>query len=247
MRLGIGAAFLAGGFALYLTGGFGAGDGKLIAVTGIWNRPRGSESVPVRPGCVRARLEPVRLAPVREDTASAQQSSLRARDCAAGAGGDDSASTVARYLVSETPAGATLSRRDHACSVRRPAGGRRILRRAVLPRGIGDRVAADCGGAGRRGRTAPAPTGDTQGVCGRAGVAGRYTAQERGTGHNRDRPDGTRGGLHRVREGMYAGVRRNCRHEPVQLRGAHGARRRERRSPGPPWWDRARRGSSRRC
>ena len=39
MRLGIGAAFLAGGFALYLTGGFGAGDGKLIAVTGIWIGP----------------------------------------------------------------------------------------------------------------------------------------------------------------------------------------------------------------
>ena len=36
MRLAIGAAFLAGGFALYLTGGFGAGDGKLIAVAGIW-------------------------------------------------------------------------------------------------------------------------------------------------------------------------------------------------------------------
>ena len=39
IRLGIGAAFLAAGFALYLTGGFGAGDGKLIAVAGLWIGP----------------------------------------------------------------------------------------------------------------------------------------------------------------------------------------------------------------
>ena len=39
MRLGIGALLLAAGFALYLTGGFGAGDGKLIAVAGLWAGP----------------------------------------------------------------------------------------------------------------------------------------------------------------------------------------------------------------
>ena len=37
----IGAALLAGGFALYLTGGFGAGDAKLIAVAGVWSGPAG--------------------------------------------------------------------------------------------------------------------------------------------------------------------------------------------------------------
>ena len=39
VNLAIGAALLAGGFALYLTGSFGAGDGKLIAVAGIWAGP----------------------------------------------------------------------------------------------------------------------------------------------------------------------------------------------------------------
>ena len=39
MHLAIGAAFLAAGFALYLTGGFGAGDGKLIAVAVLWIGP----------------------------------------------------------------------------------------------------------------------------------------------------------------------------------------------------------------
>ena len=38
-HLAIGAALLAAGFALYLTGRFGAGDGKLIAVAGIWIGP----------------------------------------------------------------------------------------------------------------------------------------------------------------------------------------------------------------
>lgn len=38
-HLAIGAAFLAAGFALYLTGGFGAGDGKLIAVAVLWIGP----------------------------------------------------------------------------------------------------------------------------------------------------------------------------------------------------------------
>ena len=39
--LGIGAGFLAAGFALYLGGGFGAGDGKLIAVAGVWAGTQG--------------------------------------------------------------------------------------------------------------------------------------------------------------------------------------------------------------
>ena len=39
VNLAIGAVLLAAGFALYLTGGFGAGDGKLIAVAGIWIGP----------------------------------------------------------------------------------------------------------------------------------------------------------------------------------------------------------------
>ncbi len=38
-HLAIGAVLLAAGFALYLTGGFGAGDGKLIAVAGVWAGP----------------------------------------------------------------------------------------------------------------------------------------------------------------------------------------------------------------
>ncbi|MDE0407408.1 MAG: prepilin peptidase [Alphaproteobacteria bacterium] len=38
-HLAIGAALLAGGFALYLTGSFGAGDAKLIAVAGAWIGP----------------------------------------------------------------------------------------------------------------------------------------------------------------------------------------------------------------
>ena len=38
-NLAIGAVFLAAGFALYLSGGFGAGDGKLIAVAGVWVGP----------------------------------------------------------------------------------------------------------------------------------------------------------------------------------------------------------------
>ena len=39
VNLAIGAVLLAAGFALYLSGGFGAGDGKLIAVAGIWAGP----------------------------------------------------------------------------------------------------------------------------------------------------------------------------------------------------------------
>ena len=39
VNLAIGAALLAAGFALYLTGSFGAGDGKLIAVAGVWAGP----------------------------------------------------------------------------------------------------------------------------------------------------------------------------------------------------------------
>ena len=39
VHLAIGAGLLAGGFALYLGGGFGAGDGKLIAVAGLWAGP----------------------------------------------------------------------------------------------------------------------------------------------------------------------------------------------------------------
>ena len=35
----IGAVLLAAGFALYLSGRFGAGDGKLIAVAGMWIGP----------------------------------------------------------------------------------------------------------------------------------------------------------------------------------------------------------------
>ena len=38
-HLAIGAVLLAGGFALYLSGRFGAGDGKLIAVAGLWIGP----------------------------------------------------------------------------------------------------------------------------------------------------------------------------------------------------------------
>ena len=39
VHLAIGAALLAAGFALYLTGGFGAGDAKLVAVAGVWAGP----------------------------------------------------------------------------------------------------------------------------------------------------------------------------------------------------------------
>ena len=38
-HLAIGMVLLAAGFALYLSGGFGAGDGKLIAVAGVWIGP----------------------------------------------------------------------------------------------------------------------------------------------------------------------------------------------------------------
>ena len=38
-HLAIGAALLAAGFVLYLTGNFGAGDAKLIAVAGVWAGP----------------------------------------------------------------------------------------------------------------------------------------------------------------------------------------------------------------
>ena len=39
VHLAIGAVLLAAGFALFLSGGFGAGDGKLIAVAGLWVGP----------------------------------------------------------------------------------------------------------------------------------------------------------------------------------------------------------------
>ncbi len=35
----IGAVLLVAGFALHLSGGFGAGDGKLIAIAGLWIGP----------------------------------------------------------------------------------------------------------------------------------------------------------------------------------------------------------------
>ena len=39
MHLAIGAILLVAGFALYLSGRFGAGDAKLIAVSGVWVGP----------------------------------------------------------------------------------------------------------------------------------------------------------------------------------------------------------------
>ena len=39
VHLAIGATLLAAGYGLYLGGGFGAGDGKLIAVAGLWIGP----------------------------------------------------------------------------------------------------------------------------------------------------------------------------------------------------------------
>ena len=39
VHLAIGGVLLAAGFALYLSGRFGAGDGKLIAVAGLWIGP----------------------------------------------------------------------------------------------------------------------------------------------------------------------------------------------------------------
>ena len=39
VNLGIGAVLLAAGFALYLGGRFGAGDGKLVAIAGLWIGP----------------------------------------------------------------------------------------------------------------------------------------------------------------------------------------------------------------
>ena len=39
LHAAVGAALLAAGFALWLAGGFGAGDGKLIAVAGLWVGP----------------------------------------------------------------------------------------------------------------------------------------------------------------------------------------------------------------
>lgn len=38
-HLAVGAVMLAAGYALYLTGRFGAGDGKLLAVSGLWIGP----------------------------------------------------------------------------------------------------------------------------------------------------------------------------------------------------------------
>ena len=38
-HVAVGGAFLAVGFVFYLTGGFGAGDGKLVAVAGMWVGP----------------------------------------------------------------------------------------------------------------------------------------------------------------------------------------------------------------
>ena len=39
VNFAIGAVLLAAGFALYLSGRFGAGDGKLIAIAGLWIGP----------------------------------------------------------------------------------------------------------------------------------------------------------------------------------------------------------------
>ena len=39
VHVAIGAVLLAAGFTLYLSGRFGAGDGKLIAVAGLWIGP----------------------------------------------------------------------------------------------------------------------------------------------------------------------------------------------------------------
>lgn len=40
-HLAVGTGFLVAGFALYLTGGFGGGDAKLMAVGGLWAGPAG--------------------------------------------------------------------------------------------------------------------------------------------------------------------------------------------------------------
>ena len=39
VHVSIGAVLLAAGFAFYLSGRFGAGDGKLIAIAGLWTGP----------------------------------------------------------------------------------------------------------------------------------------------------------------------------------------------------------------
>ena len=41
MHVAVGAVMLGAGFALYLGGRFGAGDGKLIAAAGLWIGPAG--------------------------------------------------------------------------------------------------------------------------------------------------------------------------------------------------------------
>ena len=38
-HVAVGGAFLAAGFVFYLIGGFGAGDGKLVAAAGLWVGP----------------------------------------------------------------------------------------------------------------------------------------------------------------------------------------------------------------
>ncbi|MCY3854703.1 MAG: prepilin peptidase [Rhodospirillales bacterium] len=38
-HVAVGGAFLAAGFLFYLAGGFGAGDGKLLAAAGLWVGP----------------------------------------------------------------------------------------------------------------------------------------------------------------------------------------------------------------
>ena len=82
-HLAIGAALLGAGFALYLGGGFGAGDGKLIAVAGVWSGPADLSPVPLRTRRERLRSQPRRPAAARRGASHAQRAAVRGRDRAA--------------------------------------------------------------------------------------------------------------------------------------------------------------------
>ena len=99
----VGAAVLAAGFALYLTGRFGAGDAKLLAAAGIWIGPALSDLslFTVQHGGVRAGAQHGRPAALREDAADAHGAALRRRDRATRNDRARHASAVGRHMIPE--------------------------------------------------------------------------------------------------------------------------------------------------
>ena len=76
-HLAVGAVMLAAGYAVYLTGRFGAGDGKLLSMSGLWIGPVDLSLFMFGMAAGRLCLVRISPAPIRDNEAHAFRASVR--------------------------------------------------------------------------------------------------------------------------------------------------------------------------